>query len=161
MDTKTNPGDRPKPKHPLLDFQFIWGQHIGAEHGCDYLTRYVIVLFGFGLRLHIWRKSDDQRNYHDHPWWFVTWCVRGGYTDISPSNPADVMSAPVLDHLTVGALRFRPADWKHKALVDPGGAVTILLTGPKSRVFGFWPSGKFVRPLKYFHDKKWGHHQCD
>lgn len=155
-----NPGDRPKPINKFLDFQFIWNDHIGQKGGCDYLTRYVIVLFGFGLRLHIWRESDDQRAYHDHAWWFLTFVLRGGYTDISPATE-DVLGPEKRDHLTAGQFRYRPAEHKHKALVDPGGAVTLLLTGPKVRKFGFWPNGKFRRPLKYFHDKKWGHHQCD
>ncbi len=153
-----NPGDRPQPRNPWLHFQVIWNDRIGLEHGCDYLTRYVLILFGFGLRLHIWRTSDDQRAYHDHPWWFITWVLRGGYTDISPATE-DVLGPEQRDHLTAGAIRFRPAHHKHKALVDQGGAVTLLLTGHKSRTFGFWPNGKFMRPLKYF--DKFRHHQCD
>ena len=142
-------------------FEFRWAEHIGRDKGCDYVVRWVLVLFGYGLRLHHWLKDDDQRYYHDHPWWFLSIMLRGGYTDLSPLPGGGEQA----DHVTAGQWRLRPAKWQHKVRVDPGGAWTLLVTGPKVRNFGFWVPRKdkqgwlrLVRYLDYFHT--YGHHQC-
>lgn len=59
-----------------------WGQRCGLPE-CPYLRRWV---FNFGVgsvRVHHWTGSDDSRHLHDHAWWFLTFVVRGGYTDVS------------------------------------------------------------------------------
>lgn len=133
------------------NFQIRWGEQVGPED-CQYLKRWVLVMFGYALRLHHWTNSDDPRHFHDHPWWMVILVLRGGYVDISPDGE---------DRLSLGSLRFRKADHKHTVRVDDGGCWSLLLTGPKSRKWGFWIKGRNVllRPLRYF--SRFGHHQCD
>jgi hypothetical protein len=140
------------------DFQFKWAENVGLKAGCDYLTRYVLVLFGFSLRVHHWTNDDDPRHMHDHAWWFLTLVLRGGYTDISQAGEGQPV---VHDHLSAGSIRFRPALHRHSVMVDNGGAWTLVLTGPRERHWGFWVPGRNkVLPFKrYF--KKYGHHQCN
>lgn len=133
-------------------FQIRWAEKIDPSRGCWYFTRWVFILFGYSIRLHHWRQDDDQRFMHDHPFWMLIFMLRGGYTDLSPAGE---------DHLGFGAVRFRPATYKHTVRVDKGGAWSFLLTGPKVREHGFWLPGrdKILKPLTYFSRK--GHHQCD
>jgi hypothetical protein len=133
-----------------------WRQKLGRDE-CPYAERWILD-FGLGtLRVHHFFRSDDKRNFHDHPWWFLTLVVRGGYTDVSPDGE---------DHLTPGKVRFRRAHHRHTVATDPGGVWTIVLTGRKKRTWGFWVPRKdgsgtirFMKSLKYFYEH--GHHPCD
>ena len=60
-----------------------WGERLGREE-CPYLRRWALLLGVCSLRVHHFLSSDDDRHFHDHPWWFVTLVLRGGYTDVSP-----------------------------------------------------------------------------
>lgn len=55
---------------------------------------------GRSVRIHHFYRSDDARHFHDHPWWFVTLVVRGGYTDVSEMGE---------DKLRPGSVRYRSA----------------------------------------------------
>lgn len=117
---------------------------------CPYLERYVIDLKWFSIRLHIWHASDDQRCFHDHPWWFITVPLKGRYKDINDRDE-HVVKFP--------SIHFRKAHHKHKVLLLSKKCYTLLLTGAKSREFGFWIDGKFVKRNKYFNTYK--HHPCE
>lgn len=117
---------------------------------CPHSRRWVLDFGAFALRVHRWYGSDDSRAHHDHPHWFLTVCAWGGYTDVSPA---------CRDHLGPGSVRFRPAAHRHTVEVDPGGALTLLVTGPAVRRWGFWVDGKLVKRDKYFAEL--GHHPCE
>jgi hypothetical protein len=124
-----------------------WGENLGRVE-CPYIKRWVFNFHFFSIRIHHWLHSDDARHFHDHPWWYLTLVLKGGYVDSSPDG---------LDILKMGSIRFRKATHKHSVLIfDPSW--TILLTGPKKRVWGFWVGEKFKRRNKYFF--KYGHHSC-
>lgn len=131
-------------------FQLRWAEWIGSAD-CLYMQRWVLVLFGYAIRLHHWVASDDPRHLHDHPWWMLIIVLKGGYTDISETKR---------DELKAGSVRFRPATHKHTVAVN-GSCWSLLFTGPKVRNWGFWVPGRntLLRPRRYF--KRFGHHQCD
>lgn len=116
---------------------------------CPYLRRWVFNAGMFSVRLHHWYASDDARYFHDHPWWFITFVLAGGYTDISPAGQ-QVMKT--------GSTCYRPAFHRHTVQVNPGGCWTFLITGPEIRRWGFWVKGKFKKANKYFLEH--GHHPC-
>jgi hypothetical protein len=116
---------------------------------CPYARRTALNLALFSIRVHEWYRSDDKRFFHDHPYWFFTLVLRGSYTDVSPAGR---------DTLRAGSIRFRRAEHQHYVEVPPAGALTVLLTSPKIREWGFWVRGKFKRPLRYF--GKFGHPPC-
>ena len=126
-----------------------WRQQLGRKE-CPYAERWVLNLHFFTVRLHHFHRSDDARAFHDHPWWFMTLVLRGGYTDRSPNGD---------DHLSAGSLRFRAGSHQHTVITDPGGAWTVLLTGRASQPWGFWVHGKRREANKYF--LTYGHHPCD
>lgn len=127
----------------------LWGQYLGRPD-CPYLRRWVLDLGLFSLRVHHWLASDDQRYAHDHPWWFVTLCLAGGYWDLGERGTYRARR---------GSVRYFGSSHRHMVKVDPGGCWTLLLTGPERRVWGFWVNGRFWRRNKYFF--KYGHHPCE
>lgn len=126
-----------------------WGENLGRPE-CPYVKRWVLNFGLFSIRLHHWISSDDQRNFHDHAWWYVTFILRGGYLDRSPGSA---------NYIEPGQFAFRRATHQHTVYVPPEGCWSILLTGPEKREWGFWVDGRFVKRNKYFF--RFGQHICD
>ena len=121
-----------------------------------YLIRWLLGHDRIGsIRLHLWRGSDDLRYPHDHPWWFMTVILLGGYDEITPNYRTGASGSRRLSAFSV---HFRRHDHRHCVSVPKGRrALTLLITGPKVHRFGFWLSErKFMRANKYFFRK--GHH---
>jgi hypothetical protein len=133
--------------HPPV-LSITWAERLGLPE-CPYVIRWKIETRIGSLRLHRWIKPDDDRAFHDHPWWFMTIVLRGGYTDRSPAGD---------DTLRAGSARFRPALHRHTVIPGPDGAWTLLVTGPIARPWGFWLDGKFRKANKWF--ARYGHHPC-
>lgn len=93
------------------------------------------------LYLHKFVRSDDDRALHDHPWWYVSLLIRGGYTELTPDGPVR-RSAP--------SIVFRPITHQHRVVLLPDGhggerpCWTLFLTGPDVRRWGFWCGERFI-----------------
>ena len=133
---------------PFKPIQIRWAEKIGKSD-CPYLIRWVFNFYFFSIRLHHFIRSDDKRYFHDHPWWFIVFVLKGFYVDASEQG---------IDRLTAGEIRYRSPIHRHFVIVPKGGVWTLLLTGMHQRNWGFWVNGKLKRPLKYFH--KFGHPPC-
>lgn len=140
-------GSNPSPRTRKIIVKL--NERLGLET-CPYVVRWRIETPWFSVRLHHWFAPDDDRAKHDHPWSFVTFVLKGGYTDSSPSGD---------EYLKAPAVRFRSAEHQHTVFPDEGGAWTVIVTGPKVRQWGFWVRGKFKKANKYF--LTYGHHPCD
>lgn len=78
--------------HPPV-LKLRWAEKLGLPD-CPYVIRWRLEVRGLGsVRVHHWLSSDDPRAYHDHPWWFLTLVVKGGYTDSNPRRD-DHLQAP-------------------------------------------------------------------
>jgi hypothetical protein len=130
-------------------YQFRWAEEVNCQTGV-YLRRWFVRTPYFTVRLHHWLHSDDERYLHDHTWWFITFVLKGGYTDVSDKGN---------EHLKAGSIRYRAATHKHSVKVDTEGAWTLLITGPKIRNWGFWIGNKWKKSNKYFLEH--GIHICD
>lgn len=126
----------------------IWEwESIHRHEGELYLRRLrVVSCRWFGVYVHWFHASDDD-SLHDHPWWFVTVILRGGYWEHTPGPDG----APVRRWHPPGAVRFRPARWLHRVEIDPARRpVTIVVRGRRIRRWGFqtrsgwvpWPEYK-------------------
>ncbi len=140
-------------------FKVKFRERLGLP-SCPYLIRWRIETPIGSVRLHHWLGPDDERAFHDHPWWFVTVVLRGGYTDHSCVDHwhGDAHIPECDDHLRRFSVRYRPAQYRHWVEPDEGGCWTLLLTGPRSRYWGFWLNGKFRKANKWF--LTYGHHPC-
>jgi hypothetical protein len=127
-------------KTKFKPFQLRFKEPLGRPE-CPYMFRWVLVVFGFAIRIHKWIRSDDKRHFHNHPWPFIVICLRGFYVDVSPKGR---------DLVKAGSIRFRSASHSHYVEVPKTGALTLLFTLPVTQNWGFWVDGKLKRPLKYF-----------
>lgn len=126
-----------------------WGQPLGIAE-CPYAKRWIFDPRLFSVRVHHFVRSDDPRYKHDHPWWYLTFVVKGGYWDRGEEE-ATYLKAP--------AVAFRRATRPHYVDPDPGGVWTVVLTGRQKRVWGFHVKGKFKKAYRYFFD--YGHPPCE
>lgn len=87
-----------------------------------------------GLRLHHIVRSDKDRELHDHPFWFVSLILRGGYREHYQDGTSRDFTAP--------ALVFRKARELHRLELFDGAATwTLVLRGAYCRAWGFVPVG--------------------
>jgi hypothetical protein len=143
---------------PVKQFQIRWREPLG-DAKCPYLYRWVFIFFGFSIRLHHWIRSDDKRFFHDHPWDFTTFVLKGSYRDVSPAYTREGIEYHHIDTIKAGDRKFRKATHKHYVDVPQGGAWTLLFCGRHKRNWGFWiKANQFFRPLRYF--SKYGHPPC-
>src|SRR5436190_23028421 len=87
------------------------------------------------LYLHKFLRDDDARALHDHPWWFASLMLKGGYFEITPR--ADGQGNYVIRR-RAGSLAFRRSTHRHRVvLFKPTGKSepcwTLILTGRKHR----------------------------
>ena len=129
--------------------QIKFAEKLGLE-SCPYLIRWRLETPWFSVRLHHWLAPDDERFFHDHPWDFLTFVLRGAYTDAGPTG---------LQYLKAPVVQYRAAEHRHTVYPDKGGAWTLVFTGPKIRQWGFWVGDKFRKANKYF--LIYGHHPCN
>lgn len=123
---------------------WVWrlGRHrVGYSHDLvyedeqPYLERWIL-WFGLTLRVHKFRKGDDERAFHDHPWWFVTVPLKP-YMESTPDGRHTVLRRFLP--------QFRSAKHRHIVrLIDGGPVWTLILTGPKSKEWGFWERDMFT-----------------
>lgn len=149
---------------------------IGGEEN-PYLLRWYLIPRNNWLNvyLHKFVRDDDDRALHDHPWWFVSIMIRGGYREYQPLTNSDPLASLLTSHIDfetgdgpiVGTYRaapsiaFRRATQRHRVALDYGKdgkpipCWTIVITGPKVRDWGFWCPRGFV-PWREFTDGKDG-----
>ena len=115
------------------------------EDGEPYLERW-IVWCGITLRLHRFIKGDDDRAYHDHPWWFITFPFKS-YIECLP-EASDREVRPWRPH-------FRAATHRHIVRLKNASPVwTLIVTGPKSKEWGFWDNGVFIHHEQWLADHR-------
>jgi hypothetical protein len=75
---------------------------------------YLIKTRWFGLFVHRFLRSDNDRHFHDHPWAFLTWLVGGGYWEHVPVDPQEPCRFPgIRKWRPRWSLLYRPALWLH------------------------------------------------
>lgn len=98
------------------------------------ITKPRLVFASYTLRLHKFHRGDEERALHDHPWWFVTFPL-GEYFETfwDGRNERGRWVRPLRFH-------YRPDKFRHRVeLGSPKPAYTLVLTGPKTNRWGFWP----------------------
>ena len=120
--------------------------------GSPYLLRWYVIPRNRWMNVYLHKivRDDDDRALHDHPWWFASLVLRGGYRElIRHGNSLTGMIDP---HQTIerrpGSVAIRTTNEAHRVELfrDAGGkpipSWTLVFTGRKVREWGFWCSGK-------------------
>lgn len=99
------------------------------------------------LYLHKFLRDDDDRALHDHPWWFVSLMLKGGYWEVTPYRDSEHSNTVIKRQ--AGSVAFRRATHRHRVVLfahtgksEP--CWTLVLTGAKHRTWGFWCPKGFV-----------------
>jgi len=142
----------------------LWGVEKSTVYidGAKYLTRWILYV-GFGtLRLHKFWRGDDDRASHTHPWWFITipFASYGEYLfekGLVRQQSARWPHGPVVRIVRAWRPHFRRATFEHRVIgrlrqearllwyVDPRPFYTLVITGPRTNAWGFYPEpDKFV-----------------
>ena len=87
----------------------------------------------FNVYLHCFGESDDDRALHDHPWWSLSFLLKGELLEHHLNGKRHIQRfTPIL----------RSAKFAHRLELIKGPAWTIFITGPKVRDWGFYcPKG--------------------
>lgn len=90
----------------------------------------------FNIYLHNIVRSDDDRAEHDHPWISLSLMLRGVMGEYCNGR---------FRSISAGSLIYRGAAFKHRLVIPKSGSVvTVFVTGPKVREWGFWCPRGFV-----------------
>ena len=96
----------------------------------DYLKRWYIIPRNrwFNVYLHEFNRSDDDRAFHDHPWYSCSFLVSGEMKEHSYKGIRLLYKfLPV----------FRTAKFAHRLELVKGPVTTLFITGPVQRSWGF------------------------
>lgn len=128
----------------------------------DYMERYWLVhynswfSFGWSVRVHVTKRSDQDRALHDHPWSNFSLVLRGGYYEHMPLwTPEEInrlFSSGQGPERTIARWRgagmwvARRAEQRHRLeLDDDEPCVSLFIMRRKTQSWGFydWERGEF------------------
>lgn len=99
----------------------------------------------FSVKLHWIHRPDPDRDLHDHPWWFISFVLRGGYVERESKNPS-------VEHgksRFIGRFNYKNKVTAHRISEVLPNTVTLILSGPKDyeKEWGFYDADT----LKFTH----------
>lgn len=115
---------------------------VGSEENPYLLRWYLIPRNSFlNIYLHKFLRDDDDRAFHDHPWNFLSFIVKGSYKE-------DTVKGLIYRQWL--SLAYRRATHRHRVILnrDETGIIqpcwTIVCTGKRIHEWGFWCPNGFV-----------------
>lgn len=100
-----------------------------------YMRRWFVVPKNpwINVYLHHFLRSDDDRALHDHPWWNISFLLRGRYVEHTIRDGG----ISVRTERSAGQFKLRSAKSAHRIELVDGPCWTLFITGPKIRTWGF------------------------
>lgn len=118
--------------------------------GVMYLHRRGLQTPWFNVYLHRIEAADPGRDLHNHPWWFASFILRGGYREEIEGRQRHTGAAHYLSH-TRWSLHTVPLRMWHRIVAVEPDTLTLVVTGPYKREWGFRTSEGFVPADEYVH----------
>lgn len=115
--------------------------------GDNYLRRWWIIPRNrwLNIYLHEFHRSDDDRALHDHPWASCSIILRGCYWEHLPRCPSAPARGSYRINRPAGSITWRRPSAAHRIELPPNAhlnndapVITLFLTGPRIREWGFW-----------------------
>lgn len=95
----------------------------------------------FNVYVHKMVANDDEHATHDHPYYSVSLCLRGAMVECVRQADGQETWRPV----NAGDVVARPARFAHRlSIVGAETPVTVFITGPRIREWGFWCAERWV-----------------
>jgi hypothetical protein len=126
-------------------WQFMGAQDIGEDPYLDRLR--ILATPWFSIYLHHIRR-EDYTAPHDHPWWFGSLVLSGGYIEYHYPDK----SRQSVDVRTHGRFSWHTMSTRAKHAIThvERPLWTLVVTGPVTNPeWGFYPEGKFVPWQEY------------
>jgi hypothetical protein len=132
----------------------------GADTDVYLIKYYVFQNKYFNVFIHIFLRSDRD-DMHDHPWNFGTYVIRKGYKEevINPEDPRVFIPTILVNVRDVCQNRWatRKAETLHRVKLyheftmaeKDIAPMTVCITGPTKRDWGFVKDGKWIFWKKY------------
>ncbi len=98
--------------------------------------------------------QDDPRDLHDHPWWYITIILRGGYWEHTDPElmwsgdnpkPSKIWYGP-------GSILFSRGGFHRLQLKDGIPCWTLFIRGRKTREWGFSRNGIWIPNREYIQE---------
>lgn len=104
-----------------------------------WLVRPTKMSLGRSVRIHKILRSDSDRDFHDHPWPYMTIILDGGYTEVTPVyNAGGIYQGTRSTYYGPGSVIVRPAKHLHRLVLAPGQtATTLFICGRWEQEWGF------------------------
>jgi hypothetical protein len=98
----------------------------------------------FSVLIHWINEPDAGRHPHDHPWWFASWVVRGGYVEEMWPHYGHYRDNISMSRLWPRRSWHTMSFWAaHRITEVLPGTITVIFTGRRRRKFRFWtPDGR-------------------
>lgn len=111
--------------------------------GTQYLTRWYVIPRNrlFNVYLHHVEGNDPDENLHDHPWLFNGSLVLRGEIVEELRGRARILQN--------GSLTFRLGRSPHRLLLRSSDSLTLFITGPKVRRWGFYTDTGWIDSKQY------------
>lgn len=119
-----------------------WRAIFGRDQQCILERLYVFDTPLGGLRLHFLHSEDPDEELRDHPSSFVSFVLRGKYAEELPSRI-----------VWRRWFNFKTADTPHRIIDADPGTVTLVITGPRFKAWGFIREGEWI-PWRQFIDER-------
>lgn len=131
------------------------GWALYASHLSGYMRRWILWSPFGTARVHNILRSDDGRDFHDHPFSFVSIILRGGYIEHRPGCVCGTWAEPFAAitpcrHYGPGSIVRRRAEDLHRLELLSGSAWTLVFSTRYFRAWGFkLGDGTWVPHAKY------------
>lgn len=119
-----------------------------------YLTRLYLLETPYGgIKLHWIHRPDNDRHLHDHPWWFLSIVLWGHYDEEVPEvyqtwmGPKVMHNRKRMQRIRWGTFK-KPEQFHRIARLAPR-TLTLVITGPKVREWGFQTETGWIHWKKY------------
>jgi len=112
--------------------------------GETYMLRWFVIPRNrfFNVYLHVMYRADDDRALHDHPWPSMSIMLSGDLREHYCATPKQLNWKPSSRVLREGSFVFRRARFAHRLEPMSKHVMTLFVTGPRVRQWGFWcPKG--------------------
>lgn len=130
-----------------------------GERRNPYLRRWYLLPRNpiFNVYLHQFMRDDEDRALHDHPWPSVSLALNMSMVEVYLERHRTLDGPVVIERtrtVSPGDLLYRGARFTHRMIVPIPGALTLFITGPRIRTWGFWCENKRFVHFKEFLDDK-------
>jgi hypothetical protein len=117
--------------------------------GKPYLNRWWLLpkdKYPINIYLHQFLSSDPDKELHDHPWWSVSFLLKGELEELYNGG---AYGNAIWRKILLLLPYLRRSRHSHRMLLKSESAWTIFITGKEWRPWGFWTEDGWVESSEF------------